>query len=137
MSHSVYKGPIELDRPLFVEGAAGEAIKPGNIVAPDFTLGDAATTGLLLILAEGGPGKGERIEDEYAIGAAVKAYNAKTGQRFVVRVGTGITLVDKVTLLERAADGQLAVLSAGEAVAVARESVTTSVDDQLVEVEVL
>ena len=97
MSHSVYKGPIELDRPLFVEGAAGAAIKPGNLVAPDFTLGDAATDGLLLILAEGGPGKGERIEDEYAIGNAVKAYNAKTGQRFVVRVDYNNQLVALTT----------------------------------------
>lgn len=137
MAYSVYKGPIELPRPLFVEGEAQAGMKPGNIVNPDFTIGTAASVGLLLIIAEGGPGKGEGVDYDYVSGNQVNAYNAQSGQRFEVRFATGQAVVKNTTLLERGADGRLVVLAAGEAVAVAKESLTTSADDQLVEVEAL
>lgn len=137
MTHSVFKGPIELPSPLQEEGEAQEAMQPGYLVEPDFTVGDSATAGLLLILKEGGPGKGEGIDYDYEVGDQVAAYNARQGLRFSVRVATGQALTKNVTLLERDDLGQLVVLSAGTAVAVAKETVTTTADGELVEVEVL
>jgi len=137
MANSIYKGPIELPSPLFIEGEAQANMKPGHIVNPDFTLGTASSAGLLLIIAEGGPGKGEGIDYDYVSDNQVKAYNAQSGQRFAVRFATGQTVVKNTTLLERGANGRLVVLSTGEAVAVAKESLTTASSNQLVEVEIL
>lgn len=137
MSNSIFKGPIELPCPILAEGLAAAAMFPGNILASDFDLADAATVGQLLIARDGGPGKGEYVDTEYAIGDSVTAYKARQGLIFAVRVASGEALVKGVTLLERSADGQLTVLSSGEAVAVAAETITTTSDDELVEVEIL
>lgn len=140
MAYKVHAGPVELPNPLFEEATAGAAFLPGAVVVKasgEFTAGLADTVGALLIAKEKGPGEGGHIEDSFEIGDHVDAYKARQGLFFRVRVGTGVSLVEGETELERAAAGRLAVLSAGTAVAVARETVTTTADDQLVLVEVL
>lgn len=137
MAYSVFKGPIELPSPLLVEGVAGAAMFAGNIVAADFTIGAADTTGRLLIIREGGIGKGEGIDYAYESGDQVLAYNARQGLIFAVRAATGQALVSGVTLLERGADGRLVVLTTGTAIAIAKQTVTTTANDELVEVEIL
>lgn len=140
MAYKVHAGPVELPNPLIEEGTASAAFLPGAIVkktAGEFAGGDAATVGVLYIAKEKGPGEGGHIEDAFAIGDHVDAYRARQGLFFRVRLPTGVAVVEGETLLERGASGRLVALSAGVAVAVARESVTTTANDQLVLVEVL
>ena len=140
MAYSVFKGPVELPCPVLVEGAAGDIYLPGNLVVrngSDLDVGVAATTGQLLIAKEMGPGVGGRISTAFAVGDPVLAYNARQGLRFDVRVATAQALVKDETLLERGAAGRLVVLDTGVAVAVAKQTVTTTANDQMVEVEIL
>jgi hypothetical protein len=140
MAYKVHAGPVELPNPLVVEGLAGATFLPGNIVAKsgnDLDAGAADTAGQLLIAKEKGPGVGGHISDAFVVGDSMEAYIARQGLVFRVRAATGQALVENETLLERAASGRLVVLSAGVAVAVARETVTTSADDELVLVEAL
>lgn len=140
MANSVHAGPAQLPAPLYVEGLAGAAYLPGNIVTKsgdDLDAGAAATAGLLLIAKENGPGVGGHIDDAFVIGDPVDAYIARQGLFFRVRVATGQALVKNETLLERDDDGMLVILSTGTAVAVAKETVTTTADDELVLVEIL
>ena len=140
MAYKVHAGPVELPNALMVEGAAGAAYLPGNIVVKsgdDLDAGGAATVGQLLIAKENGPGVGGHIDDAFTIGDHVDAYIARQGLFFRVRLATGQALTAGETLLERAASGRLVVLSAGVAVAVAKETVTTAADDELVLVEIL
>lgn len=140
MAFKIHAGPAELPNALVVEGKTSEAMLPGNVAvvsSGEFALADAATVGQLLFMKEKGPGQGGHVDDEFAVDDYAYAYVARSGLFFRTRVATGLTLVANETLLERGADGQLAVLDAGEAVAVAKETVTTSSDDELVLVEVL
>lgn len=140
MAYKVHAGPVELPNALMVEGAAGAAYLPGNIVVKsgdDLDAGGAATVGQLLIAKENGPGVGGHIDDAFTIGDHVDAYIARQGLFFRTRLATGQALTAGETLLERAASGRLVVLSTGVAVAVAKETVTTAADDELVLVEIL
>lgn len=140
MAYSIHAGPVELPNPLVVEGLAGAAYYPGQIVVKsgnDLDAGAADSAGQLLIVKEKGPGVGGNIADAFTIGDAVEAYNARQGLFFRVRVATGQALTAGETLLERGASGRLVALSAGVAVAVAKETVTTAADDELVLVEAL
>lgn len=140
MAYKVHAGPAELPNPLIEEGEAGAVFLPGAVVVKasgEFTAGLADTVGALLIAKEKGPGEGGHIDDAFADGDQVEAYKTRQGLYFRVRVGTGVALVAGETELERAAAGRLAALNLGTAVAVARETVTTTADDQLVLVEVL
>ena len=137
MAYSIFKGPIELPSPIMVEGEAQESMTPGHIIDSEFAVGDATTIGQLLILRDGGQGKGEGIDYAYANGDYVSAYKARQGLIFAVRAATGVALVKGVTLLERGASGRLTILDEGVAVAVADETVTTTANDQLVQVEIL
>lgn len=140
MAYKVHAGPAELPNPLMREGFASATTLPGALVEKngnDLDPGDAATVGQLLFVKEAGPGEGGKISDAFASGDQMEAYVARQGLYFRARLATGQALVEGETLLERAASGRLTVLAAGEAVAVARTTVTTSADDELVLVEVL
>lgn len=140
MAYSVFKGPVELPCPLLAEGAAGGVYLPGNLVArngDDLDLADAATAGQILIAKEMGPGVGGRIDTPFVATEPVLAYVARQGLRFDVRFATGQALVKDETLLERGADGRLVVLASGDAIAVAKVTVTTIADDELAQVEIL
>ena len=140
MASKVHAGPCELPNPLMTEGLAGGTYLPGNIVAKngdDLDAGDGATVGVLLIAKENGPGVGGHIDDAFVVGAPLDSYRARQGLFFRVRLATGQALVEDETLLERGAAGRLVVLAAGVAVAVAKVTLTTSVDDELVLVEAL
>jgi len=140
MANKIHRGPTALTNPLIVEGLAGATYLPGNIVAKsgnDLNAGGAATVGQLLIAKENGPGVGGHIDDVFVVGAHLDSYVARQGLFFGVRLATGVACVEGETLLERGADGRLVLLDSGVAVAMAKETVTTSVDDQLVLVEVL
>ena len=137
MANSVHAGPMELANPLVVEGLAGGTFLPGNIVAKsgnDLDSGDASTVGALLIAVENGC---KKISDAFVVGEQMYAYTARQGLYFRTRLATGVACVKDETLLERGASGRLVALDAGVAVAVAKETVTTSAADQLVLVEVL
>lgn len=140
MGHSVHAGPVELPNALVEEGAAGGTYLPGNIVVKNgdnLDVGIAATTGLLLIASENGPGVGGHIDDAFVVGAPVQAYKARQGLYFRARLATGQALVKGQTELERGAAGRLVVKTTGVAVAVAKETVTTTANDELALVEVL
>ena len=140
MAYKVHAGPVELLNPLMVEGLAGATYLPGNIVTKsgnDLNAGGAATVGQLLIAKENGPGVGGHIDDAFVVGAPLDSYVARQGLFFRVRLATGVACVAGETLLERGADGRLVSLASGVAVAMAKETVTTSADDELVLVEVL
>jgi len=140
MANKIHAGPVELPNPLMVEGLAGGTYLPGNIVTKngnDLDAGGAATAGQLLIAKENGPGVGGHIDDAFVVGSPLDSYNARQGLFFRVRLATGQVLVAGETLLERGANGRLVALSSGVAVAVTKETVTTSSDDQLVLVEML
>lgn len=140
MAYKIHAGPVELPNALVVEGAAGAAYLPGNIVVKEGTglnAGAADTVGQLLIAKENGPGQGGHIDDAFVVGEPVQAYIARQGLFFRTRLATGVACVEGETLLERGADGRLVLLAAGVAVAVAKETVTTAADDQLVLVEIL
>ena len=140
MPYKVHAGPVELPNALIAEGAADSAYLPGNVVTKsggDLAEGAADTVGQLLFAKENGPGQGGHIDDAFVIGAPVAAYIARQGLFFRTRVGTGESLVAGETLLERGEDGQLTTLALGEPVAVAKETVTTTANDQLVLVEIL
>lgn len=140
MPYKVHAGPAELPNALMVEGLAGATYLPGNIVTKsgnDLDAGGVATVGQLLIAKENGPGVGGHIDDAFVVGAPVDAYVARQGLVFRTRLATGVACVEGETLLERGASGRLVLLAAGVAVAVAKETVTTSANDQLVLVEVL
>ena len=137
---TVRRGPTQLPAPLHVEGLATSAYLPGNLVFKDgdnLTIGVAATKGQVLIAKENGLGQGGHIYDAFEIGSPLSAYVARPSLVFEVRCNTGLSLVDGVTLLERAASGQLKINSTGTAIFVARETVTTSAANQLVTVEAL
>lgn len=140
MAHKIHAGPVELPNALVVEGSAGAAYLPGNIVVKsgaDLNAGAADTVGQLLIAKENGPGVGGHIDDAFVVGNPVQAYIARQGLFFRTRLATGVACVEGETLLERGADGRLVLLASGVAVAVAKETVTTTADDQLVLVEIL
>ena len=140
MAYKVHAGPCELPNALIVEGNAGATFLPGNIVTKsgnDLDAGGAATVGQLLFAKEFGPGQGGSIDQAFVVGDAMQSYVARQGLIFRARIATGQALVTGETLLERGASGRLVVLSAGVAVAVARTTVTTTADDELVLVEVL
>ena len=140
MAHKVHAGPAELPNALIEEGAAGDIYLPGNVVTrngDDLDVGIAATVGKLLIAKEGGPGVGGKIDDAFAVGDSVQAYTARQGLFFRVRVATAQALVVGETQLERGAAGRLVKLASGTPVAVAKETVTTTANDQLVLVEIL
>lgn len=140
MANKVHAGPIELPNPLVVEGLASAAYYPGQIVAKsgnNLAAGGTTTAGQLLIAKEFGPGQGGHIDDTFTIGDPICAYVARQGLFFRVRVATAQALTSGQTLLERGASGRLVVLASGVAVAVAKETVTTSANDQLVLVEAL
>lgn len=140
MAYKVHAGPAELPNALVIEGPAGQDILPGKVVfkdAGDIVLGVAASVGQLLFAKEGGPGQGGKIDTVHVGGSHIEAYKARQGLLFRARLATGLTLVDGETELERAASGRLTTVTSGTPVAVARASVTTSADDQLVLVEVL
>jgi len=140
MSYKVHAGPFELTNPLMTEGVAGDIYLPGNIVTrngDDLDVGIAATVGQLLIAKENGPGVGGHIDDAFAVGDTVDAYVARQGLFFRARLATGQALTAGETLLERGAAGRLVVLASGVAVAVAKTTVTTAADDELVLVEIL
>lgn len=134
---TVHAGPVELPNPLIVEGLAGGTFLPGNIVeksGDDLDAGDASTIGSLLIACENGC---KKISDAFAVGDQMYAYTARQGLYFRARLATGVACVKDETLLERGASGRLVLLDTGVAVAKAKETVTTSANDQLVIVEVL
>lgn len=140
MSNSVHAGPVQLPSPICIEGLAGAAYLPGNIVVKsgdDLNTGAADSAGLLLIAKENGPGMGGHIDDAFVVDEPVESYIARQGLFFRVRLATAQALVKNETLLERAANGRLVVLDAGVAVAVAKETVTTTANDELVLVEIL
>jgi hypothetical protein len=140
MAYKVHAGPVELPNPLIVEGLAGATYLPGNIVTKsgnDLDAGEVDTVGQLLIAKENGPGVGGHIDDAFVVGAPVDAYVARQGLFFRARLATGQTLTAGETLLERGANGRLVVLSTGVAVAMAKETVTTAANDELVLVEIL
>jgi hypothetical protein len=140
MANKVHAGPCELPNALMVEGLAGGTYLPGNIVTKsgnDLDAGGAATVGQLLIAKENGPGVGGHIDDAFVVGAPIDSYVARQGLFFRVRLATGQALVAGETLLERGAAGRLVVLASGVAVAMAKTTVTTTGDDELVLVEVL
>ena len=140
MAYKVHAGPCELPNPLMTEGLAGDIYLPGNIVARngnDLDVGVAATVGQLLIAKENGPGVGGHIDDAFAVGDTLDAYVARQGLFFRARLATGVACVAGETLLERGALGRLVLLASGVAVAMAKTTVTTAADDELVLVEVL
>lgn len=140
MAYKVHAGPAELPNPLLIEGLASAATLPGAIVVKngaDLDPGAADSVGQLLFAKENGPGQGGHISDAFADDDVMFAYKARQGLIFRGRLATGQALVEGETLLERAASGRLTTLAAGVAVAVARETVTTAADDELVLVEVL
>lgn len=140
MAYKVHAGPAELPNALVVEGLAGGTFLPGNVVVKsgnDLDAGAAASVGELLFAKEHGPGQGGHIDDAYVVGEHIQAYKARQGLLFRARLATGQALVKDETLLERADNGRLVVLAAGVAVAKARETVTTTADDELVLVEAL
>ena len=140
MAYKVHAGPAELPNALVTEGAASAATLPGKVVVKngdDLDLGAADSVGQLLFAKEDGPGEGGSIDTAHAIGDYICAYKARQGLFFRARMATGQALVDGETLLERAESGQLTVLAAGVAVAVARETVASTTADQLALVEVL
>ena len=140
MAYKIHAGPVELPNALVVEGAARSAFLPGNVVVKSgATLDEGAATsaGQLLIAKENGPGVGGHIDDAFVVGEPVQAYVARQGLYFRVRLATGVACVAGETLLQRGATGQLTLLSDKTAVAVAKETVTTTSGDQLVLVEVL
>jgi len=140
MGYKVHAGPVELPNPLITEGLAGDIYLPGNIVArngADLDVGIAATVGQLLIVKENGPGVGGHFDDAFAVGDTVQAYIARQGLFFRARLATGVACVAGETLLERGALGRLVLLDTGVAVAMAKETVTTSANDQAVLVEAL
>lgn len=140
MAFKVHAGPAELPNPLMVEGLAGAAFLPGNVVTKsgnNLNAGGAATTGQLLLAKEKGPGEGGHIDDAFTIGDSMQAYVARQGLFFRARLVTGQALTAGETLLERAANGRLTIVSLGTPVAVAKETVTTAANDELVLVEVL
>jgi hypothetical protein len=123
-----------------VEGLAGGTFLPGNIVTKsgdDLDAGGAATVGQLLLAKELGPGQGGHIDDAFVVGRSMEAYVARQGLFFRARLATGQALTAGETLLERGAAGRLAVLASGVAVAMAKTTVTTAANDQLVLVEIL
>lgn len=140
MAYKVHAGPVELPNALIIEGDAGGAFLPGAIVTKsgdDLNAGGVATVGQLLFAKEYGPGQGGSISLAFVVGEAMQAYKARQGLFFRARLATGVACVAGETLLERGAAGQLAVLASGVAVAVAKETVTTTAGNQLVLVEVL
>ena len=140
MAYKIHAGPCELPNALMVERLAGATFLPGNIVTvngDDFDAGIGATVGQLLIAKENGPGVGGHIDDAFVVGANMDAYVARQGLFFRTRLATGQTLVAGETLLERGAAGRLVVLASGVAVAMAKTTVTTTADDELVLVEIL
>lgn len=140
MANKIHAGPVELPNPLVVEGAAGATYLPGNVVVKsgaNLNTGAADTAGQLLIAKENGPGVGGHVNDAFVVGEPVQAYIARQGLFFRARLATGVACVNGETLLERGANGRLVALAAGVAVAVAKETVTTSANDQLVLVEIL
>ena len=140
MAYKVHAGPCELPNPLMTEGLAGDIYLPGNIVARngnDLDVGVAATVGQLLIAKENGPGVGGHIDDAFAVGDTLDAYVARQGLFFRARLATGVACVADETLLERGAEGRLVLLDAGVAVAMAKTTVTTAANDELVLVEAL
>lgn len=140
MAYKIHAGPVELPNALVIEGAAGSAFLPGNVVVKSgATLdeGAAVSAGQLLIAKENGPGVGGHVDDAFVVGAPVQAYVARQGLYFRVRLETGVACVAGETLLQRGATGQLTLLSDQTAVAVAKETITTTSGDQLVLVEVL
>ncbi|AZU97942.1 hypothetical protein [Vibrio phage LP.1] len=140
MAYKVHAGPAELPNPLMREGFASAATLPGKVVVKngnDLDIADETATGQLLFVKEAGPGEGGKISDAFASGDQMEAYVARQGLYFRARLVTGQALVEGETLLERAASGRLTVVAAGVPVAVARTTVTTGADDELVLVEVL
>jgi hypothetical protein len=140
MAYKVHAGPVELPNPLLVEGLASAATLPGAIVVKngaDLDPGAADSAGQLLFAKENGPGVGGHISDAFADGDTMEAYVARQGLYFRARLATGQTLAEGETLLERAASGRLTTLAEGVAVAVVKETVTTTADDELVLVEAL
>lgn len=140
MANKVHAGPVELPNPLIEESKAGAVFLPGAVVVKAsgaFTKGAADTTGALLIAKEKGPGQGGKIDLAFTANEHVDAYKARQGLYFRCRIPTGQALVAGETELERGANGRLQIVTTGAPVAVARETVTTTANDQLVLVEVL
>lgn len=140
MANKIHAGPVELPNALVVEGAAGSEYLPGKIVTKSGGNLDeavAGTKGQLLIAKEQGPGVGGSVSKSFELFEPMQAYIARQGLYFRVRLGTGIACVENETLLERGSNGRLVALTSGVAVAVAKETVTTTANDQLVLVEVL
>lgn len=145
--NSVYCGPAEIDKPIYQEKLASEAMKPGHMVVvngDDFDLNALnGADGDFLILKERGLGEGEKYginpSVDFADGDALSAYKGRKGHIFQARFATGVTLVKDETKLAFGTAGRLRVaLTDGSQtyVATALESVTTSADDELVLVEV-